>query len=84
MAKRAEPDTVRETGHITFPKDLAKAPVLSSLSKRFAIIFNSRGSTVRSDLGLVALAVYGKIAEAIAWMQAKDTAFEAIEKNVLE
>ena len=39
---------------------------------------------MRSDLRLVAFAVYGKIAEAIAWMQAKDTAFEPIEKNALE
>jgi hypothetical protein len=84
LAKRAEPDTVRETVHLTFPKDLIKAPVLSLLSKRFAIIFNSRGSTVTSKLGLVALAIYGKVAKAIARMQAKDTAFEPITKKVLE
>jgi len=44
------------------------------LSKQFDIVFNIRGSTVTSDMGLVALEIDGKeseVAKAIDWLKAK-------------
>jgi ABC-type methionine transport system ATPase subunit len=66
---------------------LIKEPVLSLLSKQFDVIFNIRGSTVTSDMGLVALEINGKdseVARAIAWLKSKGVAVEPIEKNVIE
>jgi ABC-type methionine transport system ATPase subunit len=87
MATRAKPERVRERIYLTFPKDLIKEPVLSLLSKQFDIVFNIRGSTVTSEMGLVALEIDGKdgeVAKAIAWLRAKGVAVEPIEKNVIE
>ena len=65
MATKTKLVTVRERVYLTFPKDLIKEPVLSMLSKRFDIVFNIRGSTVTSDMGLVALEIDGKQAEVV-------------------
>jgi hypothetical protein len=57
------------------------------LSKQFDIVFNIRGSTVTSDMGLVALEIDGKeseVAKAIDWLKAKGITVEPIEKNVIE
>ena len=78
---------MRERVYLTFPKDQIKEPVLSMLSKQFDIVFNIRGSTVTSDMGLVALEIDGKeseVAKAIDWLKAKGIAVEPIEKNVIE
>ena len=87
MATKTNSDSVRERVYLTFPKDLIKEPVLSLLSKQFDIVFNIRGSTVTSELGLVALEIDGKrdeVTKAIAWLRAKGVAVEPIEKNVIE
>jgi ABC-type methionine transport system ATPase subunit len=87
MATKAKPDRVRERVYLTFPKELINEPVLSLLSKQFDIVFNIRGSTVTSEMGLVALEIDGKdgeVAKAIAWLRAKGIAVEPIEKNVIE
>ena len=47
----------------------------------------SRGSTVTSEMGLVALEIDGKgseVAKAIGWLKAKGITVEPIEKNVIE
>jgi len=57
------------------------------LSKQFDIVFNIRGSTVTSDMGLVALEIDGKeseVVKAIDWLKAKGITVEPIEKNVIE
>jgi ABC-type methionine transport system ATPase subunit len=87
MATKAKMDRARGRVYLTFPKDLIREPVLSLLSKQFDIVFNIRGSTVTSEMGLVALGIDGKPAEvnkAIAWLKAKGVAVEPIEKNVIE
>jgi len=87
MATKTKLVTVRERVYLTFPKDLIKEPVLSMLAKRFDIVFNIRGSTITSDMGLVALEIDGKQAEvvkAIAWLKGKGVTVEPIEKNVIE
>jgi len=87
MATKAKPDRVRERVCLTFPKELINEPVLRLLSKQFDIVFNIRGSTVTSEMGLVALEIDGKngeVAKAIAWLRAKGIAVEPIEKNVIE
>lgn len=87
MASKTKSATVREHVHLTFPEDLIKEPVLSLLAKRFDIIFNIRGSTVTSDMGLVALEIDGKqgeVAKAIAWLRAKGVTVEPIAKSGLD
>ncbi|HVO94650.1 MAG TPA: NIL domain-containing protein [Terriglobales bacterium] len=87
MATKAKQSRVRERIYLTFPKDLIKEPVLSRLSKQFDIVFNIRGSTVTSEMGLVALEIDGndgEVAKAIAWLKAQGVAVEPIEKNVIE
>ena len=87
MATKAKPDRVRERVYLTFPKELINEPVLSLLSKQFDIVFNIRGSTVTSEMGLMALEIDGKdgeVTKAIAWLKAKGIAVEPIEKNVIE
>ena len=87
MAARSKPEIASERVYLTFPRDLIKEPVLSMLSKQFDVIFNIRGSTVTSDMGLVALEINGKdseVAKAIAWLKSKGVAVEPIEKNVIE
>jgi ABC-type methionine transport system ATPase subunit len=87
MANKAKTETVSERVYLTFPRDLIKEPVLSRLSKQFDVMFNIRGSTVTSEMGLVALEVDGKageVARAIAWLKSLGVAVEPIEKNVIE
>jgi ABC-type methionine transport system ATPase subunit len=87
MAARSKPETVSERVYLTFPRDLIKEPVLSLLSKQFDVIFNIRGSTVTSDMGLVALEINGEdseVARAIASLKSQGVAVEPIEKNVIE
>lgn len=87
MASKTKSETVRERVHLTFPEDLIKEPVLSLLAKRFDIIFNIRGSTVTSDMGLVALEIDGKqgeVAKAIAWLRAKGVTVDPIAKSGLD
>ncbi len=87
MATKAKPENVRERVYLTFPRDLIREPVLSMLSKQFDVVFNIRGSTVTSEMGLVALDINGKEAEvvkAIGWLKSKGVAVEPIEKNVIE
>jgi ABC-type methionine transport system ATPase subunit len=83
MASRTKQEIVRERIYLTFPQDLIKEPVLSMLSKRFDIVFNIRGSTVTSNLGLIALEIDGKakeVAKAIGWLKGKGVSVEPIKR----
>jgi ABC-type methionine transport system ATPase subunit len=87
MATKPRQDKVRERVYLTFPRELIKEPVLSMLSKQFDIVFNIRGSTVTSEMGLLALEIDGKASEvtkAIGWLKSKGVTVEPIEKNVIE
>ena len=87
MATKAKQENIRERVYLTFPRDLIKEPVLSMLSKKFDVVFNIRGSTVTSEMGLVALELHGKereVVKAISWLKSKGVAVEPIEKNVIE
>lgn len=87
MATKIRQETVRERVYLTFPQNLIKEPVLSMLSKQFDVVFNIRGSTVTSEMGLVALEIDGKaneVAKAIGWLKEKGIRVEPIEKNVIE
>ena len=87
MAIKTRKDTVRERVYLTFPKDLVKEPILCTLAKQFDIMFNIRGSTVTTDMGLVALEIDGyqsAIDEAVGWLKNKGVVVEPIEKNVIE
>lgn len=87
MAPKTKKDTVRERLYLTFPENLIKEPVLSLLSKQFDVIFNIRGSTVTSELALVALELDGSQAEvekSIRWLKEKGVIVEPMEKGPLE
>jgi ABC-type methionine transport system ATPase subunit len=78
---------VRERVYLTFPRELIKEPILCSLAKQFDVIFNIRGSTVTTEMGLVALELDGKqteIERAVHWLKHKGVIVEPIEKNVIE
>jgi L-aspartate semialdehyde sulfurtransferase ferredoxin len=75
---------VRERLYLTFPRDLVREPVLSLLAKQFDIVFNIRGSTVTSRMGLVTLEINGAQAEvdkAVTWLKAKGVAVESIDRT---
>jgi ABC-type methionine transport system ATPase subunit len=84
MATKTKITAVRERVYLTFPEKLINEPVLSLLAKRFDVIFNIRGSTVTSEMALVALDFEGKqseVAKAIAWLKRKGVRVEAMEKK---
>jgi ABC-type methionine transport system ATPase subunit len=86
MAKQRK-EKVCERVYLTFPKELVKEPLVCWLAKKFDIIFNIRGSTVTSEMGLVALEIDGEreeVARAIGWLKEKGVIVEPIEKNVIE
>ncbi len=61
MARQKE--KIRERIYWTFPEPLVREPLISLLAKKFAIMFNIRGSTVTADMGLVALEFDGERGE---------------------
>jgi len=86
MASKAKPTKARHQVHLTFPEHLINEPVLSLLAKRFDVVFNIRGSTVTSDMALVALELDGKdseITKAIAWLKAKGVSVEPMGRSVI-
>jgi L-aspartate semialdehyde sulfurtransferase ferredoxin len=87
MALKGKRERVRERVYLTFPKDLIKEPILSTMAKQFDIVFNIRGSTVTAEMGLVAMEIDGKSVEverAIGWLKEKGVMVEPIEKNIIE
>lgn len=86
MAKQRK-EKVCERVYLTFPKELVKEPLVCWMAKKFDILFNIRGSTVTSEMGLVALEIDGEREEvdrAVAWLKEKGVIVEPIEKNVIE
>ncbi|MCZ6626570.1 MAG: NIL domain-containing protein [Deltaproteobacteria bacterium] len=84
---KPQKDTVCERVYLTFPKELVKEPIVCLLAKRFDILFNIRGSTVTTEMGLVALEINGErreVDKAIHWLKEKGVIVEPIEKNVIE
>jgi ABC-type methionine transport system ATPase subunit len=80
-------ENVCERVYLTFPKELVKEPIVCWLAKKFDILFNIRGSTVTSEMGLVALEINGEREEvdrALLWLKEKGVVVEPIEKNVIE
>lgn len=87
MTTRTKERAARERVYLTFPKNLIKEPILSTLAKQFDVVFNIRGSTVTAELALVAIELHGKqreVERAIAWLKYKGVTVEPIEKNVIE
>ncbi len=86
MAARTK-GKVCERIYLPFPKKLVREPVICQLAKKFDILFNIRGSTVTSEMGLVALVINGEREEvdrAIRWLKNGGVIVEPIEKNVIE
>jgi ABC-type methionine transport system ATPase subunit len=87
MPTNTKNSPVSERVYLTFPQNLIRQPVLSQLAKRFDIEFNIRGSTVTTEMALVALEIVGarrEVDKAISWLKAKGVTVERIEKNVNE
>ena len=76
-----------ERVYLTFPKELVREPIVCQLAKKFDILFNIRGSTVTTEMGLVALEIKGERKEvdrAMSWLKDVGVIVEPIEKNVIE
>jgi ABC-type methionine transport system ATPase subunit len=87
MATKTKDPPVRERVYLTFPKNLIKEPILSTLAKQFDVVFNIRGSTVTTEMALVAIELHGKqreVKKAIDWLKNKGVTVEPIGKNVIE
>ena len=87
MPPKAKKEIVRERLYLTFPENLIKQPVLSLLAKQFDVVFNIRGSTVTSELALVALELDGSAAEvekSIRWLKERGVIVEPMEKSPLD
>jgi len=87
MPTKTKDPPVRERVYLTFPKNLVKEPILSTLAKQFDVVFNIRGSTVTTEMALVAIELHGKqreVKKAIDWLKNKGVTVEPIEKNVIE
>jgi len=87
MAIRSKKTAIRECVYLTFPENLIKQPVLSLLAKQFDVVFNIRGSTVTSELALVALELDGSAAEvekSIRWLKEKGVIVEPFEKAAID
>ena len=87
MPPKTKKETVRERLYLTFPENLIKQPVLSLLSKQFDVIFNIRGSTVTSELALVALELDGspvEVEKSIRWLKEKGVIVEPMEKSPID
>ncbi|MFQ5542006.1 MAG: NIL domain-containing protein [Candidatus Binatia bacterium] len=85
MARTKE--KVCERVYLTYPKKLIREPIICQLAKKFDILFNIRGSTVTTEMGLVALEIDGEREEvdrAIRWLKNEGVIVEPIEKNVIE
>ncbi len=84
---KLQKEKVSERVYLTFPKELVKEPIVCWLAKKFDILFNIRGSTVTSEMGLLALEIDGERGEvdrAIQWLKDRGVIVEPIEKNVIE
>jgi ABC-type methionine transport system ATPase subunit len=87
LKKKPKGGMVSERVYLTFRRELVKQPLVCMLAKNFDIMFNIRGSTVTTEMGLVALEIDGKREEvdrALAWLKEKGVLVEPIEKNVIE
>jgi ABC-type methionine transport system ATPase subunit len=87
MATRTKKEVIRERVYLTFPENLIKQPVLSLLAKQFDVVFNIRGSTVTSELALVALELDGSAAEvekSIRWLKGKGVIVEPVAKAAID
>ncbi len=87
MATKTKDPPVRERVYLTFPKNLIKEPILSTLAKQFDVVFNIRGSTVTTEMALVAIELHGKqreVKKAIDWLKNKGVTVEPFEKNLVE
>ena len=87
MATRSKKAAIRECVYLTFPENLIKQPVLSLLAKQFDVVFNIRGSTVTSELALVALELDGSASEvekSIRWLKEKGVIVEPFEKAAID
>ncbi len=84
MAAKTPKSVVTEGVYLTFPQNLIREPVLSQLAKRFEIEFNIRGSTVTTEMALVALEIDGarrEVGKAIDWLKARGVSVEPSEKK---
>ena len=84
---KSQKEKVCERVYLTFPKELVKEPIVCLLAKKFDILFTIRGSTVTSEMGLMALEIdgeRGEVDKAIQWLKEKGMIVEPIEKNVIE
>lgn len=68
--------------HLTYIGDVMKEPLIYHLGKKFDVVTNIRGATIKGDIGLVTLELEGagdEIDRSLAWAAAEGVKVEPIE-----
>jgi ABC-type methionine transport system ATPase subunit len=72
---------------LNFSGSSATRPVVSEMSRKFALTFNIRQATIQANGGVMAIEIEGErqvIKDAIAWLEQNGVAVEPIEINTIE
>lgn len=68
--------------YLTYLGDVMKEPLIYDLGRKFDVVTNIRGATIKDDIGLVTLEVSGEeeaIEKGLSWIEAKGVKVEPIE-----
>ena len=71
----------------TYEQEMIKEPIISILSKDFALVTNIRRADVREDMGWVVLEIEGEeneIQRALDWVATKGVRVDPISGDVVE
>lgn len=68
--------------YLTYLGDDMKEPIVYQLGKKFDVVTNIRGATIKEDIGLVTLEISGEETEidsAVKWLESTGVKVEPIE-----
>ncbi len=68
--------------YLTYLGDVMKEPIIYELGRKFSVVTNIRGATIKEDIGLVTLEVTGEedeIDQALQWIGTMGVKVEPIE-----
>ena len=68
--------------YLTYLGDVMKEPLIYDLGRKFDVVTNIRGATIKDDIGLVTLEVSGEeeaIEKGLSWIESKGVKVEPIE-----
>lgn len=68
--------------YLTYLGDVMKEPIIYELGRKFTVVTNIRGATIKDDIGLVTLEVSGEkdeIDAGLNWIESMGVKVEPIE-----